>query len=89
MLQLLCKDDFPFKARKIAVIGESNSANTSWFAPFERIIGEGNVAQVVDEGRFAMQLVNEDTQCILMDEWATGKFFFTCGWQIFYRSGRC
>ena len=69
MLQLLCKENFPFKAKKIAIFGESDSGKTTWFAPFKAIIGEDNVADIVDEGRFAMQMVNEDTECIFMDEW--------------------
>ena len=47
---------------------------TTWFTPFKAIIGEDKVADIVDRGWFAMQTANEDTECIFMDEWDTGRF---------------
>ena len=72
MLQLLCKENFPFKTEKITIFEKSDSGETIWFASFKAIIEEDNVVDIVDEGRFAMKMVNEDTACIFMDGWNTG-----------------
>ena len=72
MLQLLAKDSFPFKCKKVAVVGRADSGKTSWFAPFEAIIGTERVAFVVGEGKFSLQMINEETECVFMDEWDAG-----------------
>ena len=77
MYQLLLHNRFPWKSRKICVYGPTNSGKNSCFSPIETLIGMENMAYAVNEGRFAAQLINENTKCVLIDEWIAGKSTMT------------
>ena len=73
LYQLLLTDKFPFKSKKMVCVGPSNSGKTSWLVPILEVLDIDKVATVTREGKFAANMVNEDTQLIFVDEWAPGK----------------
>ena len=74
LYQLLLTNKFPFKSKKIVCVGPSNSGKTSWLVPILEVLDIEKVATVTREGKFAANMVNEDTQLIFIDEWAPGRF---------------
>lgn len=72
LYQLLIKDGFPFKHKKICLVGPSNSGKSSWFSVIQGIIAHTDVATLTREGKFCMHLINDDTQVVLMEEWDKG-----------------
>ena len=77
LYQLLIVGKFPFKSRKLCVIGTSNSCKNTWLQPFAAVVGPHGICRVVAEGRFSMQMLTRETQLITMDEWTNslGKIF--------------
>lgn len=73
LYQCLLLGHLPFKCRKPCVIGDSDSGKNSWFAPIEAIIGMEDLAFVTKEGKFSMSMINEETKCIVIEEWTKGK----------------
>ena len=69
LYQLLVVGKFPFKGKKLCVVGRSDSGKNTWFQPITAVVGPEGMARVVAEGRFSMQMLNRDTQVITMDEW--------------------
>ena len=69
--QLLCHRRFPFKTKKLCLVGDPNSGKTSWFAPFQGIIPVKAIASVTREKQFAAYTINEETQVVFIDEWSS------------------
>ena len=54
-------------------VGPSDSGKTTWVEPILAILDDDKVVAVTDEGKFSTQLLQSDTQLLMMDEWSPGK----------------
>ena len=73
LYQLLLTGKYPFKSKKIMCVGSSDSGKTTWVEPILQVLDEEKVNAVTDEGKFSTQLLQSDTQILLMDEYSPGK----------------
>ena len=73
MYQLLLTGRFPFRAKKMFCIGPGNSGKTTWLEPILAVLDEEKVATCTDEGKFATQMIEADTQLVFIDEYSAGK----------------
>jgi len=65
---MLCHQ-LPHKARKLVVVGESDSGKSSWANVFLGLIPESKVAVLTKEKSFGASMIGDDTQLLYMDEW--------------------
>ena len=63
------KGKFPQKMKKLCCVGEPDSGKTSWLAPFQGIISQDKLATVTRDKHFSASMLNEDTECLFVDEW--------------------
>ena len=73
MYQLLLTGKMPFKAKKIMLVGPSDSGKTTWVEPILACLDDDKVVAVTDEGKFSTQLLESDTQLLMMDEYSPGN----------------
>jgi hypothetical protein len=69
--QCLLTGRFQHKTRKLCVVGPKDSGKTSWVAPFQGIIPIRRIATITREKQFSTQCIDEGTQLVFMDEWAS------------------
>ena len=60
----------PQKCRKLVVEGPRDSCKTTWANIFLAIIPLRFVASITQEKQFSASMLNDDTQIVLLDEWA-------------------
>ena len=84
--QCLCVGKMPQKCRKLVVEGPRDSGKTTWASVFLAIIPLRFVVSITREKQFSASMLNDDTQIVLLDEWAEdtlesdmAKIVFT-GW---------
>ena len=58
------------KCRKLAVEGSRDSGKTTWANIFLAIIPLRFVASITRKKQFSASVLNDDTQIVLLDEWA-------------------
>ena len=73
LYQLLLTNKYPFKSKKMVLVGPSNSGKTSWIAPILKMMDMDNVATVTREGKFAAHMLRPETELLFVDEWAPGN----------------
>lgn len=67
--QVMLCHQLPHKARKLVVVGESDSGKSSWANVFLGLIPESKVAVLTKEKSFGASMIGDDTQLLYMDEW--------------------
>jgi len=85
--QCLLYQQLPQKTKKLVACGSRNSGKTSWSQVFFGLLGENKIATVSKEKQFALAMVDEATELLLIDEWKddtlpvdTCKTFLQGGW---------
>ena len=73
LYQLLLGKQWPFKRKKLLVVGPSNCGKTTWLQAILCIIDQRKMATCTDEGVFSAQSVDSDTEMIWLDDWDPGK----------------
>ena len=68
--QCLCVGKMPQKYRKLVVEGARDSGKTTWANVFLAIIPLRFVASITREKQFSASMLNDDTQIVLLDNWA-------------------
>ena len=73
LYQLLMHGRFPFKERKMCVWGPPNSGKTTWFSIIEGLVSTPHISSVTKEGKFALQMVTDEAEVMLIEEWEAGS----------------
>ena len=76
LYQLLLTFKFPFKAKKMILVGPSDSGKTTWIVPILEILDDEHIASVTREQTFSAQMLTKDTQLLFIDEWTPDKLQF-------------
>ena len=69
-LQCLMCGRMPQKVKKLVVMGPKDSGKTTWASVFLGIIRRKFIASITQENQFSYEMIDEETQIILLDEWA-------------------
>ena len=55
------------------MVGPPNSGKSTWFSIIEGIVATPHIASVTKEGKFALQMLNADSEVVLIEEWEKGR----------------
>lgn len=61
----------PHKCRKLVVCGPKDSGKTTWASLFLAVIDRIYIASLTKEKTFSAMMITEETQLVLLDEWAS------------------